>query len=215
MSARAATAEQFDLPRQQREAATLGMWAFLATEVLFFGVLFAAYVICRVRFPEAFAAGSRHTDMLFGTIETAILLTSSCCAALAVRDIELGGRRLATLLLAITALLGVAFLVMHAVEYHDEYEEGVMPAVRYTLTGPLAEPMKLFFFLYYVITLLHSAHVAIGVGVLSVLAVRTWRASFGPRYVTPVELGVLYWHFVDIVWIFVYPLMYLIGRASP
>jgi cytochrome c oxidase subunit III len=205
--------EQFDDASQQREASTLGMWAFLATEILFFGVLIAAYTLCRVRYPEAFAAGSRRTDVVLGTIETAVLLASSCTVALAVRDIQLGGRRIATWLLSGTAALGVAFLCIHGFEYTSEYHEGLIPALHYVQDGPQAVPMQMFFFLYYVTTLFHGLHVTIGVVLLLVMARRTHRGDFRPRYHTPVELSALYWHLVDIVWIFVFPLMYLIGRA--
>lgn len=206
--------EQFDDPVQQREAATLGMWAFLATEVLFFGVLFAGYTLTRVRFPEAFAAGSRHTDMLLGTLETAVLLSSSCAAALAVREVQLGGRRLACALLALTAALGTGFLVMHGFEYVTEYREGLVPALHYTQQGVYAHGMELFFWLYYAITGFHGLHVAIGVLLLGAMAWRTWRRSLDQDYHTPLELTALYWHLVDIVWIFVYPLIYLVGRAG-
>lgn len=205
--------EQFDDAAQQREAATLGMWAFLATEVLFFGVLFAGYTVCRVMYPDAFVAASRRTDMLLGTIETAVLLTSSCAVALALRDLQLGGRRIAFWLLLLTAALGVSFLVMHGFEYYAEYREGLIPSVRYTQLGPYATHMQLFFCLYYLITGFHSLHVAIGVGVLLAMAVRTWRGAFTRVYSTPVEMTALYWHLVDIVWIFVYPLIYLLGRS--
>ena len=206
--------EQFDDAAQQREAATFGMWAFIATEVLFFGVLFAGYTVCRVAYPDAFIAASRSTDMLLGTIETAVLLTSSCAVALALRDLQLGGRRLAVWLLLFTAALGVSFLVMHGFEYYAEYREGRIPSIHYTVAGPHAQQMQLFYCLYYFITGFHSLHVTIGVMVLVTMAVRTWRGAFTPAYVTPVELTALYWHLVDIVWIFVFPLIYLEGRAG-
>lgn len=207
-------AEQFDDAVQQREASTLGMWAFIATEILFFGVLFAAYTWCRIGFPEAFAEASRRTDMLLGTIETAVLLTSSCAAALAVREVQLGGRRVATWLLLVTAALGIAFIVMHGFEYAAEYHEGLMPGVRYTQQGPHASAMQLFFCLYYVVTGFHGLHVSIGVVLLLTMAWRTWRGAFDQDYHTPLELTALYWHLVDIVWIFVYPVIYLVGRAG-
>lgn len=210
----AARAEQFDDATQQREAATLGMWTFLATEILFFGVLFAGYTLCRVRFPLAFAAGSRHTDMLLGTLETAVLLSSSCAVALALRDVQLGGRRIAVRLLLLTAALGLAFLVMHGFEYVAEYHEGLIPAIHYTQTGPDATAMQLFFCLYYFITGFHGLHVTIGIGVLLTMAWRTHQGVYSPDYHTPLELSALYWHLVDIVWIFVYPLIYLVGRAG-
>lgn len=206
--------EQFDDAPQQREAATLGMWTFLATEVLFFGVLFAGYTISRVHFPQAFAQGSRHTDFILGSIETAVLLTSSCLAALAVREVQLGGRRAATWLLAGTAALGAIFLVLHGLEYISEYHEGLIPGIHYTQHGPHAQAMQLFFFLYYAITGFHGLHVTIGIVLLLTMAWRVHHAQLDAEYHTPLELTALYWHLVDLVWIFVYPLLYLVGRAG-
>ncbi len=207
------TAEQFDDAAQQRDAATLGMWAFLATEVLFFGVLFAAYTVCRVIWPDAFASASRHTDLTLGGLETAILLTSSFTVALAVRDVQLGGRRLATGLLCGTAVLGLVFLAIHAFEYYHDYKAAVIPGIRYEEVGGFAAQERLFFFLYYVTTGFHALHVSVGVVVLLTMALRTHRAAFGPGYHTPLEVSALYWHLVDIVWIFVFPLYYQVGRA--
>ncbi|HEY4294234.1 cytochrome c oxidase subunit 3 family protein [Luteibacter sp.] len=207
------TAEQFDDAAQQRDAATLGMWAFLATEVLFFGVLFAAYTVCRVLWPDAFASASRHTDLTLGGIETGVLLTSSFTVALAIRDVQLGGRRLAVFLLCSTAALGVAFLVIHGLEYYDDYKAAVIPGIRYEEVGGLASQQRLFFFLYYVTTAFHGLHVAIGVALLLVMAVRTRQGDFCPESHTSLEVTALYWHLVDIVWIFVFPLYYQVGRA--
>jgi cytochrome c oxidase subunit 3 len=206
--------EQYDDAGQQRIAATLGMWVFLATEVLFFGVLFASYTILRVLYPDGFSAASRHTDMVLGTAETAVLLTSSCLIALAVRAVKLDQNRLAAGLLAGTAGLGLAFLVMHGFEYHKEYTEHLIPGVDFMQRGRNAHAVELFFCLYYCITGFHSLHVAIGVAVILVLAVRVAHGSFGSRRYTTPELAALYWHLVDIVWIFVYPLIYLVGRSG-
>lgn len=206
--------EQFDDPPQQREAATLGMWVFITTEVLFFGILFAGYTISRVRFSQGFAAGSAHTDFVLGTIETAVLLASSCLAALAVRDLQLGGRRLATRLLLGTAVLGLLFLVLHGFEYAAEWREGLVPGFHFTQVGPHARAVEMFFFIYYAITGFHSLHVMIGVVLLLIMAWRTHHGVFDADYHTPVEITALYWHLVDLVWIFVYPLLYLIGRSG-
>lgn len=206
--------EQFNDPVQQREAATLGMWLFLSTEIMFFGVLFASYTICRVLYPEGFAVASRHTDMLLGTLETAVLLTSSSLVALSVRAIKLNQRRAATWLLTGTALLGVTFLVMHGFEYYSEYTEHLIPGINFDQPGPHSHAVELFFCLYYFITGFHSVHVIIGVVLLFTLAARVARGAFGPRDYTTLELAALYWHLVDIVWIFVYPVIYLVGRAG-
>ncbi|HET6632692.1 MAG TPA: cytochrome c oxidase subunit 3 [Rhodanobacteraceae bacterium] len=204
--------QQFDDPLQQRESSVFGMWAFLATEILFFGVLFLGYAICRWRFPVAFAEAAKHTDLVLGSIETAVLLVSSCVVTIALRDLRLGGRRLAAALLLATAMLGLLFLALHGKEYYDEFHEGLMPGVHYTLAQPHAVHMKLFFCLYYFITLYHSLHVTVGVLLLLAMSWRTFRGGFSADYTTPVEVTSMYWHLVDIVWIFVFPLMYLVGR---
>jgi cytochrome c oxidase subunit 3 len=206
--------KQFDDPVQQREAATLGMWAFLSTEILFFGVLFASYTVCRVLYPHGFAAASRETDMLLGSIETAVLLVSSSFVALAVRAVKLDQRALAAWLLAGTAALGATFLTMHGFEYHKEYTEHLIPGLNFARGGPYARAIELFFCLYYFITGFHSLHVLVGTGLLGTLAVRVAMGTYGPERFTTLELSALYWHLVDIVWIFVYPLMYLVGRAG-
>lgn len=206
--------EQFDDAVQQREAATLGMWVFLSTEILFFGVLFASYVICRILYPDGFASASRHTDMLLGTIETAVLLISSSLIALGVRAIKLDQRRSASWLLGATAVLGVSFLVMHGFEYYKEYTEHLIPGINFAQSGAHAQAIELFFCLYYFITGFHSLHVIIGVCVIATLTLRVAHGAFGPRRHTTLELVALYWHLVDIVWIFVYPIIYLVGRSG-
>jgi cytochrome c oxidase subunit 3 len=205
---------QYDDAKQQREAATLGMWIFLSTEILFFGVLFASYTVCRVLYPEGFAAASRRTDMWLGTAETAVLLVSSSLIALGVRSIQIDRRGWASALFAATASLGIAFLVMHGFEYHKEYSEHLVPGLDFDQTGPLSRAVELFFWMYYCITGFHSLHVAIGIVVISVLAVRIARGRFGALDCTAPDLAALYWHLVDIVWIFVYPLIYLAGRSA-
>jgi cytochrome c oxidase subunit 3 len=206
--------QQFDDAVQQREAATLGMWVFLATEVLFFGVLFAGYTLARIQSPAGFAESSRHTDFVLGTIETAVLLTSSCLAALAVREVQLGARRIAAAMLLGTAALGLTFLILHGFEYVSEWREGLVPGFHFTQRGPYANAVQLFFFLYYAITGFHSLHVAVGVALMLTMAWRTHHGAFDAYYHTPLELTALYWHLVDLVWIFVYPLLYLVGRAG-
>lgn len=213
-SATGLLAEQYDDPVQQREAATLGMWLFLATEILFFGVLFASYTVCRVLYPQGFAIASRHTDMLFGTLETAVLLISSTAIALGVRALKLDQRRSAVVLLAVTGGLGITFLTMHGFEYYHEYYEHLVPGLDFSQPGASAAAVELFFCLYYFITGFHSLHVLTGVVIILVLALRVARGAFGPRRYTTLELTALYWHLVDIVWIFVYPALYLVGRAG-
>ncbi len=205
-------AHQFDDAQQQQAASTLGMWVFLATEVLFFGVLFAAYAIARLNHPEGFAEAGRHTDLLLGTLETATLLTSSLTAALAVRGNQLGQRRAVVALLLGSAALGLLFLGLHAVEYVHEYQEGLVPGIRFAEQGPHARGIALFYCLYFVMTGMHGLHVAVGVILLGIIAVMAGRGRFSPGYQTPLRLAGLYWSFVDIVWIFLYPVIYLAAR---
>jgi cytochrome c oxidase subunit 3 len=189
------------------------MWVFLATEVLFFGVLFASYTVNRILQPEAFAAAAHHTDVVLGSINTGILFTSSLTMALAVHASTLGERRTTSGWLVVTALLGSIFLVIKGAEYHKEYTEGLIPTIAFDYTGPHPEGARMFFFLYYVMTGLHALHLLIGIGVVSVITVLNRRGRFSKYYNTPVELTGLYWGFVDIVWVFLYPLFYLVARA--
>jgi len=204
---------QFDDVAQRREAAALGMWTFLATEILFFGVLFAAYIVARNLLPAGFAEGSRHTDIVLGAAETGVLLTSSLVMSVAVRAVQLDRRTLGTVLLAGTALLAVAFLAIHGMEYVDEYHEGLVPRLRFAVTGPLAPQVEMFFFMYYVTTGFHALHVLIGAGAISVAAAGTWKGRYSARRYDVVELIGLYWHLVDIVWVFVFPCYYLVSRS--
>jgi cytochrome c oxidase subunit 3 len=205
---RALIAEQFDDPEQEYEASALGMWVFLSTETLFFGVLFASYAICRFNYPEAFAEASRHTDVVIGTINTAILLTSSLTMACAVRTAKLGNSKLTTGFLVLTSILGMIFLVLKGVEYHEDYEKQLVPGLNF-LSG---DPQEIFFYLYFVMTGFHTLHLILGVLAIIVIAVMAWRKRFSADYFTPVELTGLYWSFVDIVWIFLYPFLYLVSR---
>jgi len=205
-----ALAEQFDDLPQQREAATLGMWTFLATEVLFFGGLFLSYITYRSTYPGAVALASRHTIVLLGTVNTAILLTSSLTMALAVRAAQLSQSQWVTRYLAMTVFLGICFLGVKGGEYTEDIHEGLFPG-RSFLPG-LPPQAQIFWFLYWAMTGLHSIHVLVGVGVLSLIAIRSARGQFSSQYHTPVEIAGLYWHFVDLVWIFLYPLLYLIDR---
>lgn len=205
--------EQFDDPRQQLKASKLGMWTFLATEILLFGAMFCVYSFYRAQFPQGYALGSKHTDIVLGTIETVVLLTSSLTMALAIRAIGLGQRRATFVLLLVTALLGLAFLGIHATEYVHEWHEHLVPGSHFENGLRAVSGTEMFFTLYYVMTGLHAIHVTIGVAVLLVLAVLARRRRFSSSYFTPLELGALYWHLVDIVWIFLFPLFYLVSRT--
>jgi cytochrome c oxidase subunit 3 len=210
--AHAALKEQYQEMPQQKEAATLGMWAFLATEVLFFGGMFMSYITYRHAYPEAFAEASHHTIVLFGTINTAILLTSSLTMALAVHAARESNNKWLFRFLAITVLLGLAFLAVKGLEYHQDLDDHLWPGPNFK-TG-LPPESQIFWFLYWVMTGFHAIHVTVGVMVISVMAWMTSRRKFSSAYYTPVEITALYWHFVDIIWIYLYPLLYLIHRYS-
>ena len=212
-AAHAAHAHHFDDALQQREASTLGMWIFLVTEVMFFGGLFTAYVTYRALYPDAFAHASHHLDVRLGTFNTVVLITSSLTMALAVHAAQVGrrGRQVATLCL--TAALGATFLVVKVFEYAEKFEHHLVPGpgFRWPEAGE-APHVQLFYSLYFAMTGLHALHMIIGLGILAWLVLGARRGRFGPDYATPVEVSGLYWHFVDIVWIFLFPLLYLIGR---
>ncbi|MDD5328615.1 MAG: cytochrome c oxidase subunit 3 family protein [Sulfuricella sp.] len=206
-------APQFDDAEQQRAAATLGMWIFLATEILFFGVLFAAYTLTRVRHPEAFAAGSRLTHVTLASLNTGVLLTSSLTMALAGHAARTGARRALVAWLGLTVALGAGFLAIKGIEYRLDFTEHLVPALNFAYAGPRADQVELFFFVYFLVTGVHALHVFIGVAAIAAIAVMASRRAFTPAYFTPVEVTGLYWHLVDIVWLFVYPLLYLVSRA--
>lgn len=195
---------------QRRIANQLGMWTLLATEVLLFGGMFLAYTAYRITYPAAFSEGSRHLEFWKGTINTAVLLTSSLFMALGDAMIKRGKRNALQACLVVTAALGILFLGIKFSEYHAMYREHLVPGVRYTPQGPAQ--MQLFLFLYFAMTGLHAIHMMIGVGVLSWLMWMNHRGQLSPEKHEPVVMVGLYWHFVDCVWIFLYPLLYLIPR---
>jgi cytochrome c oxidase subunit III len=203
-------AEQFEDSHQQYEAALLGMWTFLATEILFFGGLFMAYLVYRHAYPIGFAVGSRQTDLFFGTLNTVILLTSSLTMALAVHAAQENHRRALVRYLGLTLAFAVGFLVVKGFEYHEDFVQHLIPGPHF---NPALPPhADLFFYLYWAMTGLHGFHVLAGILVLSTIAYLGDRGHYSAAYFTPVELSGLYWHFVDLVWIFLYPLLYLVDR---
>jgi cytochrome c oxidase subunit 3 len=207
-------AHHFDSLGQQHEAATLGMWAFLATEVLFFGGVLTAYAVYRNAYGAAFAAGSKELLTWVGAANTAVLLSSSLTMALAVHFAQVSRRKLLVACVGLTMLFGTAFLVVKATEYYIDYREHLIPrwdwdAGRWD-TAATSRGAQLFFVFYFILTGLHATHMVIGMGLLTYLLVRARRGAFSAEYFTPVEVIGLYWHFVDIVWIFLFPLLYLI-----
>jgi cytochrome c oxidase subunit 3 len=208
-----ALAHHFDNLAQQKEAATLGMWVFLATEVLFFGGLFAAYSIYRGWYPEAFAAASHTLDITLGTINTAVLIASSLTMALAVHAAQLGARQRVMLFLVLTMIFGGVFLGIKGVEYAHKFAEHHVPGPSFHFEEEsLSRNAQIFFSLYFVMTGLHALHMIIGLGIMAWMLWWTWNRTITRDYYSPIEISGLYWHFVDIVWIFLFPLLYLIGR---
>jgi len=201
---------------QQKDSATLGMWIFLSTEVLFFGGMFLTYTINRHTYPDVFAAASTTLSLKLGTINTLVLIASSFTMAMSVWCAEVGKKKWLPVCLILTLILGVVFLGIKGVEYHDKYVEHHIPGLPFQF-----EPgsdvatnahAQLFFSLYFGMTGLHALHMVVGVGLLCWLLKQSIRGRFTPEYNTPVENIGLYWHFVDIVWIYLYPLLYLIDR---
>lgn len=213
-------ASHFEDMGQQLESATLGMWTFLATEVMFFGGLFLGF--CVYRFTDAshgFALASRQLDITLGTVNTFVLLTSSLTMALAVRAGQTGDRKGQVLFLTLTMVMATLFLGIKANEYYEEYEKHLFPGAHFSpaalklpadAPATLAQHSQLFFVFYFFMTGLHAFHMIIGIAIMGVLVVQARRGKFTPDYFTPLELTGLYWHFVDLVWVFLFPLLYLI-----
>jgi cytochrome c oxidase subunit III len=209
---------QFGDLEQQRESSTLGMWVFLITEVMFFGGMFTGYLVYRYSYPGAFQLGSEHMAFAAGTLNTVILICSSLTMALAVRASQVGERKLCTLLLLFTIGFGIAFLGIKGYEYHQHWEEHKVPGPAFEWKDksgnllPYGREAEIFFFLYFVMTGFHALHMVVGVGLVSTIAYFAYHGRYTPEYHNPVENVGLYWHFVDIIWIFLYPLLYLISH---
>ncbi len=208
--------------QQQRDAASLGMWIFLGTEVMFFGGLFCAYLIYRRAYFGDFGAASKSINATLGATNTAVLICSSLTVVLAVWAAQTARRSLLLISLVITMLLGLVFLGIKADEYKDKFEEHHVPGASFSFDhvpipghpDQYANPRhaEIFFALYFIMTGLHALHMIIGLGLFAWLLFMAWKGHFTPEYHTPIEIGGLYWHFVDIVWIYLFPLLYLIDR---
>jgi cytochrome c oxidase subunit 3 len=207
-------AHHFEDLEQQREAHTLGMWAFLVTEILFFGGLFAAYVIYRLSYPEAFANASNQLDARLGGLNTAVLIGSSFTMVLAVRAAERRSKWAIAGWLWATVALGTAFLGVKYVEYGHKWEHHLVPGPNFLFEGQPGGSEQLFFALYFAMTGLHAFHMLIGAGILIWLSVLALKGRFDRPGRNAVEMAGLYWHFVDLVWIFLFPLLYLLGRHA-
>jgi cytochrome c oxidase subunit 3 len=222
---------QFDSMSQQKEAAVLGMWAFLITEILFFGGLFMAYMLYRTWYHDAFRAASTSITISWGALNTVVLIASSLTMALAVRAAQTNKRRATVNWIIATILLGLVFLGVKVIEYADKFEHHHVPGPNFVWAEPGHEPApsashgvspdepnfqlhtQIFFSLYFTMTGLHALHMIIGVGLMSVIGWMAHKGKFDEHYYTPVEMSGLYWHFVDIVWIYLFPLLYLIDRS--
>ena len=210
-------AHHFDTPAQQFDAAKLGMWAFLGQELLFFSGLFVAYGVYRSWYPEVFQQCSAQLDRTMGTANTLVLLVSSLTAALAVRSAQLGKKNQTTALLLVTIACAFIFLIVKGFEYHHKFEAGLLPGKYF---HPIQEELKpgthmapeggVFFSIYFIMTGVHALHVIVGIGVLTWILIRNLKGEFTKDFFTPVDLTALYWHLVDLIWIYLFPLLYLI-----
>ena len=211
----AGLAHHFDDMEQQSRAVSLGMWLFLVTEIMFFGGLFAGYAVYRWKYPVAFAHASHETGLWLGMANTIVLLASSLTMALAVHFAQLGKRRLIVLFLILTVVLGSVFLVVKGFEYHHKFVDHHIPGPSFRdIEPPPYEGQQIYFLFYFAMTGMHALHVIVGLGLLGTVAVMAWRGRFTAAYNAPVEMVGLYWHFVDVVWIFLFPLLYLIDRHT-
>lgn len=214
--------EQYEDLEQQHETATSGMWVFLATEVMFFGAIFSALGIYRFYYGEAFETASEKLNWIIGGVNTLVLLASSLTIAMAVNYARQGRTRAMVVCLALTALLGTGFLMFKALEYYTDYRENLIPGWRFASEDWTSEGLsleqvaqvKLFLVFYWVMTLIHALHVSIGVGAVLGILVLAKRGHFSSRYHTPIDVTALYWHFVDVVWIFLFPMLYLLGTHT-
>ena len=207
-----ALAHQFESLGAQKDASTFGMWVFLATEVLFFGGLFLTYAVYRMWYPAAFAAGSRELNVALGTINTATLITSSFTMVLAVHAAETGNRKQLMLFIVVTMVLGLVFLGIKADEYYEKFVDHHVPGPNFQFEAQYFRNAQIFFSLYFIMTGLHAVHMIIGLGIMTWMLVWAWNGTITKEYHSPIEIAGLYWHFVDIIWIWLYPLLYLIGR---
>ena len=207
-------AEQFENLEQQIHAGRLGMWIFLATEIMFFGGMFTGYTVYRNMYPTAFAMASRETSYLLGTLNTFVLLTSSLTVVLALHSARLAKRKALITYLLLTIGLGVLFLGFKFLEYYQHYRDHLLPGYDFVFNPAFSRPASLFFCFYFAMTGVHALHMIIGVGLMTFLLILAVRDRIKPEYPAHVDIIGLYWHFVDIIWIFLYPLLYLIDRHA-
>jgi cytochrome c oxidase subunit 3 len=204
-------AHHFSEAGQQQESAKLGMWIFLLTEILLFGGLFCAYAIFRAWNPDMFYNAHKFLNVQLGTLNTFVLISSSLTMALAIRSMQLNDRRKAIINLCLTLLFAVVFLVVKYFEYSHKFHLGQLPGKYYTFTGVEGANPHIFFSVYFMMTGLHGIHVVAGMFAITWVLIKTVKNRFSSEYYTPMEMTGLYWHLVDLIWIFLFPLLYLIG----
>jgi cytochrome c oxidase subunit III len=202
-------AHQFDDHVQQRDANYLGMWIFLVTEIMFFGGLFAGYTLYRSMYPEAFAEGSRHLSMALGGINTALLALSTLMVTLAVESAREEKPRAVCKFLSYAMILGVIFLSIKFLEYYQKWQENLVPGAQFQYQGTQPHELQLFYSFYFVMTSIHALHLLIGIFIIGGLVIWMGRRPDKARPNAFIEMTGLYWHFVDIIWIFIFPLLYL------
>ena len=205
----------FDSLEQQLYASTFGMWVFLVTEVLFFGGMFMAYILYRIWYPDMFVAASHHLSIPLGTFNTAVLIGSSLTMAYAVNAAQRGAKpREQVMWLVGTMVLGAVFLGVKVIEYSDKFEHHLVPGANFLFDKPeFQQTAQIYYSLYFSLTGLHATHMIVGMVIMAVIARMAAKGQFTPEWYTPVEIMGLYWHFVDLIWIFLFPLLYLIGGA--
>ena len=203
--------EQFNNPQQQRETATLGMWVFIITEMMLFGGLFTAYTVYRLNYYQGFTEASGEMKFWMGAVNTAVLICSSFTMAMAVHSAETGKKRRLVLFLVSTIAIGLVFLAIKFTEYYLHYQEHKVPGLWFEASGPHAAPEQMFFVFYFIMTGLHATHMIIGIGILSVMILRSAFGSISENYHTPIDITGLYWHFVDVIWVFLFAIFYIPG----
>jgi cytochrome c oxidase subunit III len=206
-------AHQFETAEQQHESSTVGMWVFLAQEVMFLGAVFVAYFVYRANYVAEFAAAAHHLSIPLATANTFVLLTSSLTMAMAVHSVQTGNRRGLVVFLVATLILGATFLGIKGYEYYVDYQEHLVPLRGFDFHPedvPDTPKARMFFSFYFALTGLHAVHMIVGIAVLSVIIWLAWRGRFSPENPMLIEGMGLYWHFVDIVWVFLFPILYLL-----
>lgn len=204
-------AHHFDSAKQEFESSKLGMWLFLVTEILLFGGLFVAYIIFRIKYPEMFHEASKFLNRPMGAFNTVVLICSSFTMAMAVNATQRNDQNKANQYLIVTLFCGFIFMVIKFFEYSHKFHEGLFPGAHFAFEGQSPEHASLFFSLYFMMTGLHGIHVLIGMGLILWCLIKSNRGAFSSSYYTPVENTGIYWHLVDLIWIYLFPLMYLVG----